>query len=222
MYSVVLMAALNTSIAMPDRRGGGGCCGCCGGGYGGCYGGGWGGCYGGGWGGCYGGGWGGCYGGGGWGGCYGGGGWGGGAPVMMGGCYGGGVIMGGGVITGGVITGGGTKDGTKKDGKGGKKEGGNDEETLLTPGTAQVVIVVSLPAEAKLFIDDKATRSTGPTRVFVSPTLEGGRSYTYELKGEMKQEGRTRNVSKSVKVEPGRTTYVNLTFPTREVAQGNP
>jgi uncharacterized protein (TIGR03000 family) len=67
MYTVVLMAALTTSPAVPDfghRRRCSGCCGgysgCCGGGYGGCCGGG---CYGGGYGGCHGGGYGGCCGG---------------------------------------------------------------------------------------------------------------------------------------------------------------
>jgi len=121
MYSVVLLAALNTSLATPDfgrRGGGGGCCGCHGGCYGGCYGGG---CYGGGWGGCYGGG------------------------VIMGGQMGVGTGTQGG--TGGKTGTGGTGTRKGRTGGGAGTRGGTDEENRLNPGSAEAARVKDVLVE---------------------------------------------------------------------------
>ena len=229
MYSMILMAALTTGADTPDigRRGGG-----CGGCYGGCYGGGCygGGCYGGGgrmrggrrgggchgcyggyaygcYGGCYGG-WGGCYGGGmvyggcygGWGGCYGGGmGYGG----CYGGCYGGTPMMPGAVVPG-------TTPEKIKDMPTPKK-------TQLTPASA--TIVVDLPADAKLSIDNEPTTSTGSSRVFVSPALNPGREYHYTLKAEVVKDGKPAMIEKVITVKAGQVTTETLALPAAGVAQ---
>jgi uncharacterized protein (TIGR03000 family) len=232
MYTAVLMMALTAGADMPDGRrgggchgcrggcsggcyggcygggcyGGGGCCGCYGGG-GGCYGGGCygGGCYGGG---CYGGGYGGCYGGG-YGGCYGGG-------ISYGGCYGGvgagcygGQVIGGSVITPGTVVPGGEK--LKKE----PKEKGDKETMAPAPAT----IVVELPADAKLLIDNEATTSTGSSRVFTSPTLNPGKEYHYTLKAELVRDGKPVKAEKVVTVKAGVITPVTLTLPAASVAQ---
>ncbi len=237
MYSVVLMAALTTGIDLPDRGGcRGGCFGC----YGGCHGGrrhgchgGWGGCYGGcygggGWGGCYGGGgWGGCYGGGGWGGCYGGGmGYGGcyGSGFGYGGCYGSGLGYGGGCIGsygGGVISGGyggvilqsGT---TQPSGEKAPKPKEKREESLLP---APATIVVDLPADAKLLIENEATTSTGASRVFQSPTLNPGKEYQYTLTAEVIRSGKPVKAEQVVTIKAGQVIPVTLTLPAPGVAQ---
>ena len=211
MYTAVLMMALTTGVDMPDARRGG-CHGCHGGCYGGCYGGGWGGGYGGGCCGCYGGGYGGCYGGCmgmGYGGCYGGG---------YGGCYGGAVISGGcyglgGYGTGTIImpsTGTGAepikKKPTQKDGK---------ETMAPTPAT----IVVELPADATLTIDNEATTSTGSSRVFTSPELNPGKEYHYTLKAEVVRDGKPVKTEKVIAVKAGEITPVTLTLPATGVAQ---
>lgn len=215
MYTVVLMAALTTSVDLPDRRGGGGCCGCYGGGGHGRRGGG---CYGGG---CYGGGYGGCYGGGGYGGCYGGG-WGGGCMGMgygggcmgmgSGGCYGGGYGYAGGTIIQGA---------TIQSGAGGEKlttppkQRKNDESMAPAPAT----IIVDLPADAKLLIDNEATASSGSSRVFQSPTLNPGREYHYTLLAEVVRDGKTVKAEQVVTIKPGEITPVKLTLPATGVAQ---
>jgi uncharacterized protein (TIGR03000 family) len=244
MYTAVLMMAMTASVDVPEARrggcgggcfggcmgggrrmrGGGGCCGCYGGGYGGCYGG----CYGGGWGGCYGGGCygggcygGGCYGGGCYGGgCYGGGCYGGGVVISGGGCYGGvisGGCYGGGVISGGVIMPGtgtvvpsGEQLKTKPEEK--KKNG----ETMVP---APATIVVDLPADAKVLIDNEATTSTGSSRVFTSPILNPGKEYHYTLKAEIVRDGKTVKAEKVIAVKAGETTPVTLTLPAVGVAQ---
>jgi uncharacterized protein (TIGR03000 family) len=206
MYSVVLMAALTTGVDLPDFGCRGGCYGgrrhgCCG-----CYGGGWGygccGCYGGGWGyGCMG-----CYGG--WGmgygcmGCYGGG-WGYGCM----GCYGG-YGYGGGVIIQGAPQ-------QPRGEKAPKPQEKREEGMAPAPAT----IVVELPADAKLLIDNEATTSTGASRVFQSPILEPGKEYQYTLRAEVVRAGKPIKAEKVVTVKAGQTTPVTLTLPTLGVAQ---
>ncbi len=84
---------------------------------------------------------------------------------------------------------------------------------------APATIVVSLPAEAKLLIDDAATISTSETRVFASPTLEPGKDFSYTLKGELVRDGRTLSTSRRVSVRAGEETRVQLDFPADSVAQ---
>jgi uncharacterized protein (TIGR03000 family) len=203
MYSVVLLAALTTSVDLPDRGGcrgggrrGGGCCGCYGGGMG--YG--YGGCMGMGMGMGYGG----CMGMGmGYGGCMGMG-YGGGCMGMGG--YGMG-LMGGGMILQGATQQSGEKIKTAPKGK--------DESMLPAPAT----IVVELPADAKLLIDNAATNSTGGSRAFQSPTLSPGKDYHYTLKAEVVRDGKPVQVERVVDVKAGQITQVTLTLPSTGVAQ---
>ncbi len=74
---------------------------------------------------------------------------------------------------------------------------------------APATIVVSLPTEAKLTIDDNATSSTSERRVFVSPALEAGQEYYYTLKAEVKGEVRTERVA----VRAGQEVNVKIEFP---------
>jgi uncharacterized protein (TIGR03000 family) len=121
--------------------------------------------------------------------------------VAYGGCYGG--CYGGGY---GVPTG-----TTPKSTKDGKKESYYRE--------APATIVVELPADAKLLIDDSPTTSTSGRRVFVSPDLDPGREYHYTLKAEAMRDGKVVKVEKQVAVRGGETTPVTLVLPPAQVAQ---
>jgi uncharacterized protein (TIGR03000 family) len=187
MYSVVVLMALQGSVDVPDLGRRGGCGGC----YGGCYGGGrrgrhgcHGGCYGGG---CYGGGYGGCYGGGFGGGCYGGG---------FGGCYGG----------GGMVM---PYTPAKPMPGPGPVKPGDGKKTGLDY-SAPATIVVAVPADAKLTIDDYVARSTGTERTFVSPALPAGKDFHYTLKVEYQDQGQARTRTETVAVRAGGVTRVNL------------
>jgi len=76
---------------------------------------------------------------------------------------------------------------------------------------APATIIVNLPAEAKLTIDDAATKQTSARRVFVSPTLNAGESYSYTLKAEFVAEGKPVVQSKTVTVTAGIETAVSFT-----------
>jgi uncharacterized protein (TIGR03000 family) len=233
MYSVVLMMAMTTGgdVAECHRQGGcagGGCMGYYGGG---CYGGSCTGYYGGGCsggghrflggggglfrhggGGCYGGG---CYGGG----CYGGG-------CYGGGCYGGGCMgygYGGyGGCTGGYGGYGGCTGGSMYYGPGGTYGPGGPyrpEEIKTMPKeepkktgqiSAPATLIVSLPADAKLVVDDTPTNSTSAERTFVSPVLNPGVDYNYTLKAEVVRDGKKVQVEEKVTVRAGKETRVTL------------
>jgi uncharacterized protein (TIGR03000 family) len=198
MYSVVLMMAMTTGGDVADcHRGGGGCmgggcmgggcmgyvasCGCTGGGH--ILGGrrhGGGGCTGYGGGGCTG------YGGGG---CTG---------------YGGGGCTGSHGIYGGCTGGGPGRTGEEL------KKMPKEEPKKTGMAPAPATLIVSLPADAKLMIDDTATTSTSSERTFVSPTLNPGIDYNYTLKAEVMRDGKKVQVEEKVTVRAGQETRVTM------------
>jgi uncharacterized protein (TIGR03000 family) len=213
MFSVVLMAALTTGVDLPDR---GGCRGGC---YGGCHGGrrhGCCGCYGGYGSGCMGMG---CYGGYGSGcmgmGCYGG--YGSGCMGM--GCYGGygsgcmGMGCMGGYGGGMMMMQGATSHPSGE--KAPKPKEKREEGMVPAPAT----ILVQLPVDAKLLIDNEATTSTGASRAFQSPTLNPGKEYQYTLTASIVRDGKPIKAEQVITVKAGQTTPVTLTLPTLGVAQ---
>jgi uncharacterized protein (TIGR03000 family) len=201
MYSVVLMVALGTGGELPA------CHRCHGGCYGGCYGGG---CYGGG---CYGGG---CYGGG----CYGGGCYGGG----YGGCYGGYASYSSGCCAPATTEGAPApqqnkgKNKNKNKNKNKDQNQDQDKDAQVLDRSLRGTVVVSLPADAKLMINNVATKSTSAKRRFISPALQQGRSYTYVFTAEVVRDGKPVVVSKRVKVRAGAETRVRFEIPVTSVA----
>ncbi len=163
----------------------------------GCYGGGYSyGCYGG----CYGGGYGGCYGGG-YGGCY--------------GCYGGGYSYG----CCGTMAAPAPAAQQKKPQTQNGQDGQNNNNKEVRDRSQRGTVVVSLPADAKLTINNAATKATSATRRFISPTLNKGRTYTYVFQAEIERDGKPVVVSKRVKVRAGAETRVRFEFPVTSVVR---
>jgi uncharacterized protein (TIGR03000 family) len=71
-------------------------------------------------------------------------------------------------------------------------------------------LVVSLPEGATLKIDDFVSRSTATTRRFVSPPLEPGQEYHYDVTADLMRDGKPVTVSKRVAVRAGETTRVMI------------
>jgi len=83
---------------------------------------------------------------------------------------------------------------------------GHAQATTAAPAT----IVVNLPENARLSIDGEQTRSTSTRRVFVSPTLEAGKEYTYTLQAEFNQDGKPVTITRDVSVRAGKEVNVKL------------
>jgi uncharacterized protein (TIGR03000 family) len=75
---------------------------------------------------------------------------------------------------------------------------------------SSATLLVSLPADAKLFVDDQPTTSTTARRVFQSPSLEPGNTYSYSLRAEMQREGRKYQQVKNVDVRAGQKAAVRF------------
>ena len=90
----------------------------------------------------------------------------------------------------------------------------SEEARLAAPAT----IVVSLPADARLRVDDYITASKWCTRVFVSPTLDAGKEFFYTLTGEIQRAGKPVVATKRITVRAGEETRVELEFPAAAVA----
>jgi uncharacterized protein (TIGR03000 family) len=83
---------------------------------------------------------------------------------------------------------------------------------------AAATIIVSLPADAMLTVDDQMTRSTSERRTFTSPPLQSGEVYYYTLKAEITRDGKPITAAKRVTVQAGKETEVRFDFDTASVA----
>jgi len=75
---------------------------------------------------------------------------------------------------------------------------------------APATIVVTLPAKARLTVDDEPTTSTSARRVFTSPALPPGKEYSYTLKAEFSKDGKPVVITKEVTVSAGKQVTVKL------------
>jgi uncharacterized protein (TIGR03000 family) len=71
-------------------------------------------------------------------------------------------------------------------------------------------IVVNLPQDARLLVDGNPTKQTGASRTFVSPPLQAGIDYSYNLTVEVVRDGKTMSRTKSVPIRAGQTVNVDL------------
>jgi uncharacterized protein (TIGR03000 family) len=81
---------------------------------------------------------------------------------------------------------------------------------------AYVRIIVPTP-DAQIFFGDASTQQTGSTvRDFVSPPLEPGKQFQYEIRTQWKQGDQTKDEKRTVDVQAGSRVLVNFAQP-----QGN-
>jgi len=69
---------------------------------------------------------------------------------------------------------------------------------------------VRLPPSATITIEGERTTQMGPRRLFVSPPVEPGHNYIYDLTARWMEDGREVVRTEKVQVHPGRTTVVDL------------
>jgi uncharacterized protein (TIGR03000 family) len=76
-----------------------------------------------------------------------------------------------------------------------------------------VRLEVRVPANAEIWIDGAKTVQSGALREFISPPIEPGRNYAYELKVKWMENGAEREQVRNVAVRPGQLVRVDLTQP---------
>jgi uncharacterized protein (TIGR03000 family) len=82
----------------------------------------------------------------------------------------------------------------------------------VAPATTVARINVTVPtAEAKVWLNGTATQSTGLDRRFVSPPLQRGQNYSYEVRAQWLEDGRTVERTTKVAVHAGKQIDLDLT-----------
>ena len=97
-----------------------------------------------------------------------------------------------------------------------------DQGTDAAPAPGgSALLQVRLPADARLIVNDRPTRSTGELRRYRSRGLQPGVSYGYELRAEVTRDGRTISETKVVSLAADETAEVHFTFDGTELAQAS-
>jgi uncharacterized protein (TIGR03000 family) len=74
----------------------------------------------------------------------------------------------------------------------------------------QATIVVELPADATLYVDNQRATVDSSRRTIVTPDLEAGKDYFYTLKGEVVRDGKKVEKSKRIVFRAGQEVVVKL------------
>jgi uncharacterized protein (TIGR03000 family) len=81
---------------------------------------------------------------------------------------------------------------------------------------ADGMLAVSVPDDAKIFVNGQATSSTGGQRQYVSRGLQSGYNYSYEVRAEAVRGGRTVEQVKKINLRAGETANLAFDFPAVE------
>lgn len=84
------------------------------------------------------------------------------------------------------------------------------ETTAVAATTGNTSIQVSLPEDAKVFVNDTPTTSTGAERSYVSRGLREGLTYSYAIRVEYEKDGQPISEDKVVQLSAGQS--VSLSF----------
>jgi uncharacterized protein (TIGR03000 family) len=79
-------------------------------------------------------------------------------------------------------------------------------------GSEAALLNVSVPADAKVFVNGAETTSTGGQRQFVSRGLSTGNKYSYEVRAEIEQDGKTVTETKTVTLGAGEQAGLAFNF----------
>jgi uncharacterized protein (TIGR03000 family) len=84
------------------------------------------------------------------------------------------------------------------------------------------VIEVRVPENAELWIDDVRVAQTGLIRQLISPQLEPGEEYIYEVRARWLENGRSVTRSRKIVVQAGSNVRVDFVVPAGTSPEGRP
>jgi len=84
------------------------------------------------------------------------------------------------------------------------------------PNPAEAVgrFQVEVPADATVFIEDKPTTLIGSSRTFLSPPLQPGKTYLYDIRARWQENGQEMEQKQTISLQAG--GQVNVRFPMAE------
>lgn len=98
----------------------------------------------------------------------------------------------------------------------------NTVPVIQVAASAPARVVVSLPADAKLFVQDQQMTGRSTERTFITPALETGYTYTYTLRAEVIRDGQKLTETKTVSVRARHTSRVSFTESEMVLANDGP
>jgi uncharacterized protein (TIGR03000 family) len=87
------------------------------------------------------------------------------------------------------------------------------------PMRTSALLSVKVPADAKVFVNDRPTTSTGSDREYISRDLRPGATYSYTVRAEFERDGKPVSEEKSVRLTTGQTASLSFTEAEQEVAK---
>jgi uncharacterized protein (TIGR03000 family) len=75
------------------------------------------------------------------------------------------------------------------------------------------LIDVRVPNNAQVWIDDQQTKQTGPMREFITPSLDPGQEFSYDIRAQWTENGQPVDRHRKVTFHPGDRLMVNLMAP---------
>jgi uncharacterized protein (TIGR03000 family) len=88
--------------------------------------------------------------------------------------------------------------------------------------TDRAKVVVELPADARLFVEDRQLQTTAGRRQFLTPPLEPGATYRYIFRAEVERAGKKLTQVREAHVRAGQETVVRFDLPPVAVAAAGP
>jgi uncharacterized protein (TIGR03000 family) len=91
-------------------------------------------------------------------------------------------------------------------------EEGADADASASIEGGSAVLTVSVPAEATIYVNDKATTTPGAERQFVSRNLAPGAVYTYRIRAEVERDGQKLTETKTITMTAGDQSQLRFDF----------
>ncbi|MGF1580470.1 MAG: TIGR03000 domain-containing protein [Gemmataceae bacterium] len=92
----------------------------------------------------------------------------------------------------------------------------NDNKTKASISNTPANLAIEVPADAKLYVDGKLTTSTSEVRKFVTPPLQQGQVYFYDLRAEVDRDGQRIAVNGRVIIRAGQNVRAQLSEPSQK------
>lgn len=84
--------------------------------------------------------------------------------------------------------------------------GGQPQTSIVAPAANSVALLVTVPADAKVYVNGHLTKSTGEHRQYSSSGLKPDSSYEYQVRAEFVRDGKPVREEKTVLLTVGKTS----------------
>ena len=94
--------------------------------------------------------------------------------------------------------------------------------TSTTLAADNAILTVEVPADAKIFVNDHLTTTTGTVRQYLSRGLKPGATYQYQVRAEFTRGDKPVTEEKTVQITAGQNVAVNFTTTPEQIADTAP